>query len=541
MKYIKKVFILFILITISSCSKDNSSEELSRNILVKTIIINGNSIQNGSSEQLSVVVLPNNATNRTVTWSVSDLSIASISDKGLVTPLENGTVTITASANDDSGISSEKIITISGVTGPPILVSSITVMGTNITDGSAQQLSVEVLPADATNKLVIWSVSDPLKAEISSTGLLTPKDNGYVTVTETSKDGTEIIDEIIINISGITPIYATILKAENMLLWQRNNGGWPKEPYNDFSGYEREQTASEIANATSTKDETDTTIDNGHTITELRFLLSAYKTTNNPEYVSAAVRGIDYLFESQYDNGGWPQYYPLRNNYSRHITYNDNAMGNVMNLMRDILLKQNNLDLIDEIYLDKAKTAFDNGINVILKTQITINGTKTAWCAQHDEITLLPAKARSYELASISGSESVGVVRLLMSLENPSSEVIEAVNSAIAWFESVKIVGYALQDTGSDKELVKSSGNVMWARFYTLDNYTGDQYESLFNTFEPNEPFFCSRDTDSEGGGPRKTIAEISYERRNGYAWYGNWPTNLIGSEYTNWKNKNGF
>ena len=81
----------------------------------------------------------------------------------------------------------------------------------------------------------------------------------------------------------------------------------------------------------------------------------------------------------------------------------------------------------------------------------------------------------------------------------------------------------------------------MWARFYTLDNYTGDQYESLFNTFEPNEPFFCSRDTDSEGGGPRKTIAEISYERRNGYAWYGNWPTNLIGSEYTNWKNKNGF
>tara|TARA_R110002051_G_scaffold229291_1_gene291284 strand:+ start:8657 stop:10282 length:1626 start_codon:yes stop_codon:yes gene_type:complete len=541
MKYIKKVFILFILITISSCSKDNSSEELSRNILVKTIIINGNSIQNGSSEQLSVVVLPNNATNRTVTWSVSDLSIASISDKGLVTPLENGTVTITASANDDSGISSEKIITISGVTGPPILVSSITVMGTNITDGSAQQLSVEVLPADATNKLVIWSVSDPLKAEISSTGLLTPKDNGYVTVTATSKDGTEIIDEIIINISGITPIYATILKAENMLLWQRNNGGWPKEPYNDFSGYEREQTASEIANATSTKDETDTTIDNGHTITELRFLLSAYKTTNNPEYVSAAVRGIDYLFESQYDNGGWPQYYPLRNNYSRHITYNDNAMGNVMNLMRDILLKQNNLDLIDEIYLDKAKTAFDNGINVILKTQITINGTKTAWCAQHDEITLLPAKARSYELASISGSESVGVVRLLMSLENPSSEVIEAVNSAIAWFESVKIVGYALQDTGSDKELVKSSGNVMWARFYTLDNYTGDQYESLFNTFEPNEPFFCSRDTDSEGGGPRKTIAEISYERRNGYAWYGNWPTNLIGSEYTNWKNKNGF
>jgi len=532
-----KCLIIFIsLAFLAGCSSDNPVEETSNKILIESIIINGSNIEDGTAKQLSLVILPNNASNKAVTWSVSDETIATISSTGILTPIDNGTVTVTVLANDDSSTSVERTFKISGVTGPPVLLNSIVISGTDITDGNAQQLSVEVLPVDATNKVVSWTVSDPLLAEITSEGLLTPKDNGTITITATAADGSGTIGQLVMNISGVTPVYTTILKAENMLLWQRSNGGWPKEPYNDFSGYERQQTSSEIAQAESKKNDTDTTIDNNHTIGELRYLLTAYKTTNNPEYIEAVNKAIDYLFEAQYDNGGWPQYYPLRDNYSRHITYNDNAMGNVMNLMRDIFLKENNLDLIDESYVAKAQTAFDKGIDVILQTQVVINGIKTAWCAQHDAVTLAPATARSYELASNSGSESVGVVRLLMTLDNPSSDVINAINSAIAWFESVKIVGYALQDTGSDKVLVESPGNVMWGRFYSLEDYTGFTYASYFDSFGPNEAFFCSRD-----GIPRKTIAEISHERRNGYSWYGNWPKNLISSEYAAWKSKHGI
>ncbi|MFI1772013.1 pectate lyase [Thalassobellus citreus] len=532
-----KCLIIFVsLVFLAGCSSDNPSEETSNKILIKSIIINGSDIDDGKAKQLSLVILPNNASNKAVTWSVSDETIATISSTGILSPIDNGNITVTVIASDDSSTTVERAFKISGVTGPPVLVNNITITGSDITDGSEQQLMVEVLPTEATNKAVTWIVSDPLVAEISSTGLLTPKDNGLVTVTATAVDGSGISGQKLINISGITPVYATILKAENMLLWQRSNGGWPKEPYNDFSGYEREQTSIEISTANNTKDYTDTTIDNNHTVGELKFLLSAYNSTNNPNYLDAAIRAIDYLFEAQYDNGGWPQYYPLKTNYSRHITYNDNAMGNVMNLMKDIINGDSNTDVLDASYVAKAQTAFDKGIQVILDTQVKINGVKTAWCAQHDAVTLAPVKARSYELASNSGSESVGVTRLLMAIESPSAEVIDAVNSAIAWFESVKIVGYALQDTGSDKVLVESTGNVMWGRFYTLDDYTGNEYESLFNTFEPNEPFFCSRE-----GGPRKTIAEISHERRNGYSWYGNWPKNLISSEYTSWKTKHGI
>tara|TARA_R110000868_G_scaffold22358_5_gene91756 strand:- start:2165 stop:3751 length:1587 start_codon:yes stop_codon:yes gene_type:complete len=528
MKPIKALFFLSILISLLSCSTDSNEENVPKINLVKTIIINGNSIQNGASEQLSVVVLPNNASNRAVTWSVDDTSIALISDKGLVTPLQNGSVTITATAQDESGISAQKILTISGVVGPPKLIESITIIGADITDGKPLQLAVEVAPLDATNKSITWSVSDSLLAGISTSGLVTPKDNGTIIITATAKDGSQISNEFTINISGVTPIYATNLRAENMLLWQRNNGGWPKEPYNDFSGYDREQTVMEKETAIQTKENTDTTIDNDHTVGELRHLLSAYKTTHNPNYLQGALKAIDYLLSAQYANGGWPQYYPDMSGYRHQITYNDNAMVNVMNLMWDISKSKNNTDVIESAYIEKAIIAFNKGISILLQTQIIVNGKKTAWCAQHDEISLLPATARSYELPSISGSESVGIVRTLMLVENPSAGIIQAVNDAVAWFEEAKLFDIATQKindpsqpTGEDVIVVSSPGNVLWARFYDLDT---------------NLPFFCGRD-----GIKKNTLAEIENERRTGYAWYGNWPTNLIDAEYTAWKAKNGL
>ena len=83
------------------------------------------------------------------------------------------------------------------------------------------------------------------------------------------------------------------------------------------------------------------------------------------------------------------------------------------------------------------------------------------WCAQHDETTLAPAKARSYELPSFSGSESVGITLLLMSIENPSEDIITAVHGAVQWFGNNKIEGIKLEreiDLGllkpSDLELI---------------------------------------------------------------------------------------
>ena len=121
-------------------------------------------------------------------------------------------------------------------------------------------------------------------------------------------------------------------------------------------------------------------------------------------------------------------FYPLRKGYYTHITYNDDAIVNIMELLHDIIIKKPIYAFIaTEDVITRAATAYDKGIDCIPKTQIIVNGKPTVWCAQHDENTFLPAKARSYELPSFSGSESVGIVNLLMQIPDPSPSVIQSV------------------------------------------------------------------------------------------------------------------
>jgi PelA/Pel-15E family pectate lyase len=523
MNKLRRLLIFIGFVFLLDCSSDKSLDKNQ----VKSIVINSSTITDGLSKQLSVTVSPSNAANKVVTWSVSDPSIAIISDTGLLTVLANGTVTVTATATDGSGIKTQNTIIISGVKGPVILVSNLTINGRDITDGKPQQLSVNLLPAEATNKAVTWEVSSAL-ASITSDGLLTPKLNGTITVKATATDGSGKVGQLQITISGVTTVYATTTRSESILIWQRSNGGWGKA-VPDLSQYNRVQTDAEKATALSTKNSTDTTIDNGHVVTELRYLLADYKTTNNPNYLLAAEKAIDYLFLAQYPNGGWPQYYPDMSSYRHQITYNDNAMVNVMNLMWDISKSINNTEVVKPKYKPLAIASFNKGIDIILKTQITSpSGQKTAWCAQHDEITLLPALARAYELPSISGSESVGIIRVLMLVEQPSAAVKQAVKDAIDWFISVKIFNVSTKQipdvtgpNGYDLVIYSTPGTTLWARFYDLNT---------------NLPFFCGRN-----GIKKATLAEIEIERRAGYAWYGNWPSTLISTEYTTWKTKNGL
>jgi len=232
---------------------------------------------------------------------------------------------------------------------------------------------------------------------------------------------------------------------------------------------------------------------------------------------------MNYIFISQYKNGGWPQYYPLRSGYYCRITYNDDAMVNILKFLDEIISDNEEftaLQISKENKL-KAQEAFKKGLDCIVKTQIIVDNKPTVWCAQHDEITLAPAKARSYELPSFSGSESVGITLLLMSIENPSEDIIAAVNGAVQWFESNKIEGIKLEretdKNGKKNRIVveDASASPLWGRFHDL---------------ETSKPFFCSRD-----GIKKNSMAEISHERRNGYSWYTSSPERVL-KEYPEWE-----
>lgn len=309
--------------------------------------------------------------------------------------------------------------------------------------------------------------------------------------------------------------------AETLLLYQRANGGWPKnfEWEDKVSGTQKKKLLNQ-------KRQNDTTIDNSATRDEIRYLARAYADLKDERYKQAALKGIRFLLEAQYDNGGWPQYYPQAGDYATHITFNDNAMIGVMSLFRDILQGRQEFAFVSDRMRKQMGVAIERGIDCILKCQIVVDGRKTAWCAQHDEKTFIPRKARSYELASLSGAESVNIVRFLMDIENPSPAIVESVECAAAWFEKVKIEGKRIQRIedatkpgGRDKIVVQdASAPPLWGRFYQIDTM---------------RPIFCSRD-----GIPRYHLSEISHERRNGYSWLGRYAEDLLNKAYPAWKNR---
>ncbi len=310
--------------------------------------------------------------------------------------------------------------------------------------------------------------------------------------------------------------------AENVLLYQRDNGCWPKNILMHLPLSENEKREI-IASKSNLKD---CTIDNGAISQEMIFLSKLYQQNPDERYKKAFLSGLNYLLEAQYENGGWPQFYPLKKGYSSHITYNDDAMINVLNLLKDSKEQNKPISIQpSEELLKKIEIAINKGISCILKTQYLQNGIPTSWCAQHNEFTLLPEAARSFEVASLSGGESAKIVLFLMAIENPSNKVITAVNNAVAWFEKTKITNLKeeliVDENGKviEKIMIPSQNEKpIWARFMELEN---------------NKPIFCDRD-----GIKKETIAEISLERRLGYAWYVNAPQKVLDT-YETWKLKN--
>jgi len=290
----------------------------------------------------------------------------------------------------------------------------------------------------------------------------------------------------------------------NVLTHQSPRGDWPKNQNTTAKPF--------TGDAKNIKG----TFDNGATTAELRLLARAFNATNDQRLKSAFLKGLDHILTAQYTNGGWPQYSPPPvRSYHRHITFNDDTMRRLLEFVRDVAVSSE-FRFVDAPKRALAQEAFDRGIECIVQCQVRVNGQLTAWCAQHDEVTLEPRPARTYELVSLSGAESAGLLQLLMSLERPSPEVVRAVHAGARWFETSKLTGLRETRVNGDKKLLRDpEAPALWARFYEIGS---------------NRPLYSGRD-----GVKKYDIAEIDAERRNGYAWHGAWGADVL-KRFAGWK-----
>ena len=328
-----------------------------------------------------------------------------------------------------------------------------------------------------------------------------------------------------------TPEAARI--AQNVLDWQLDTGGWPK----NVPMHEKLSPKERKAVLALKGDRKRGTIDNGATFAEIRYLARMYKATAKSEYLDGVVRGIDFLLALQYPNGGWPQFDPSKKGYWAQITYNDGAMVNVMNLLRDVFDGKAPFDIeIPDAKKSAARAAFWKGVDCILATQVKQDGKLTVWCQQHDKDTLEPCQGRAFELPSLASYESLDIVRLLMSLDpedctgegRPGFARIEAaIEGAKDWFAKTEIRrfkfenNYRRDDGILSRRLVPvpaAESERLWCRYYTL---------------EDNRPF-----TGTRQGEKRFTFEEMERGENMSYQWFNNSGVRME-REYAKWLKKN--
>jgi PelA/Pel-15E family pectate lyase len=254
------------------------------------------------------------------------------------------------------------------------------------------------------------------------------------------------------------------------------------------------------------------TLDNDTTTEQIRFVAAAAAATGDAAAGASFSKGLDYLLAAQFPNGCWPQVYPLQGGYHDAITFNDDAILNVMRLLDDVAAGR--VKVATPKQQRHAAAAAARGLKCIVATQVREGldaGVPTIWAQQNDPLTREAAPARRYELAGLASRESANLVAYLMTLPSPPADVAEAVYAAADWFGKHAIKGY---DYDAKHGLrANPNGGPIWARLTELDTA---------------RPIFSNRD-----GVKRYDWNELT-DRRYGYTWYCHEPAAVLAT-YATW------
>jgi PelA/Pel-15E family pectate lyase len=307
--------------------------------------------------------------------------------------------------------------------------------------------------------------------------------------------------------------------ADHVVDWQIATGGWTKG-----GDYRRNRKPEDNHDDVWSLG----TFDNNSTIYELRFLARvSAASADQPELAqrvatwrASFLRGLDYIFDAQYPNGGFPQIYPLAGGYHDAITFNDDAFVHILELLGAVGGQKAEFAFVSADQAALARERWQRGIRCLLAAQLRDNhGQRTVWSQQVDALTLQPCAARNFEPIAECSNESAGLVEFLLGVESPTPEIAAAVEGAMAWFQARALHGVVWNREAATGSGLEPRGGApdLWARFYEIG--TG-------------RPIFGERDRTIH-----YVVTEISLERRRGYSWFNSRAVELF-PRYETWRLK---
>lgn len=278
--------------------------------------------------------------------------------------------------------------------------------------------------------------------------------------------------------------YQAAEKVAGALIWgQHPSGGW--HYFIDFAGEASTKHWYETIGANAWRMEEfqhhwgNATFDDSGTSEASQFLLRLYLEKLDPKYRPALDKAINFVLESQYANGGWPQRYPLRHDFVHHghpdytsyITFNDDVAAENIRFL---------LMCYQALGDTRALDAIHRAMNMVLATQQ--GAPQPGWALQYTPHDLKPAGARTYEPLSLSPAVTAANVRHLMDFYRLTGDrkFLARIPEALDWIESTRLRGAAgrsskpfptFVEIGSNKPLFvhRRGSNVVNGRYYVDD------------------------------------------------------------------------
>jgi hypothetical protein len=275
-------------------------------------------------------------------------------------------------------------------------------------------------------------------------------------------------------ITGEEQYLTAATDAARALAWgQRTAGGWDHRV--DVAHLERKS-------ITAIRKDGRCTFDDNITQGALSFLMSMDAVINEPWLSEAIELGLKHMMKSQFENGAWPQWYPLIGDYHDYYTFNDNSINDCIKVM----LKAHKIYGKDE-YLQTAR----RGGDFIILSQLP--PPQSGWAQQYSH-DLKPAWARSFEPPGVCSAATVRNIQTLVDLYlyTKDNRYLESIPSAFEWLDKSKI------------------GDNKWARLYEEGT---------------NKPVYGDRE---DGYKLHYDYEKISEYERTSYAWQGEYGFNVV-------------
>lgn len=219
--------------------------------------------------------------------------------------------------------------------------------------------------------------------------------------------------------------------ADNLLLMQRNSGGWPanRNPFRKLSDDERLQFLKD-------QNAQDGSFANHTMFPQIFYLSHVYLQTGDVRYRNAARKGLRLVLAAQLYNGGWT----LNARPATAIAVDQAVVDTAVTLDALRFLRKVAAGLMPYGYIPfdvrrEAAEAVRKGDALLLRLQQAHNSRASIWAGAYSLETSRPVAARGQPLPTLDVAVSTDIVRYLMQIQRPPAEVIRAVEGAVDWFE----------------------------------------------------------------------------------------------------------